>query len=273
MKDLFTIGEMASLFEIPIKTLRYYDDIELLVPESKNKKTGYRYYSTRQFEQLNTIMYLRALQIPLKDISRFLHGKDTDTMIDILKAQQEEINLQMENLKNIQQKISSRLSQIEDAKASQLGNIQLAAFKERPVIFLRKEIPVTDDLEYPIRQLEQEGHFQSNVFLGKIGVSIDKEHILTKNFSKFSGIFIMAEHDEAHKTNGRLKSGYYLTLRFAGTHTKASTHYRRLLHYIESHELAITGDSVEITLIDAGMTDDTSQFVTEIQIPVKKINI
>ena len=32
-------------------------------------------------------------------------------------------------------------------------------------------------------------------------------------------------------------------------------------------EYACCGDSVEITLIDAGFTNDTSRYVTEIQIP------
>ena len=36
MKELFTIGEMAELFQINIRTLRYYDDIGLLCPETVN---------------------------------------------------------------------------------------------------------------------------------------------------------------------------------------------------------------------------------------------
>ena len=35
--------------------------------------TGYRYFSTRQFEPLNTIRYLRALDMPLRDIERVLY--------------------------------------------------------------------------------------------------------------------------------------------------------------------------------------------------------
>ena len=37
---------------------------------------------------------------------------------------------------------------------------------------------------------------------------------------------------------------------------------------MQSSNLDLSGNSVEITLIDYGMTDDTDQFVTEIQIPV-----
>ena len=56
MKDLFTIGEMSKLFNINIKTLRYYDEIDLFKPIIIDRTNNYRYYSTEQFEQLNTIM-------------------------------------------------------------------------------------------------------------------------------------------------------------------------------------------------------------------------
>ncbi len=35
---------------------------------------------------------------------------------------------------------------------------------------------------------------------------------------------------------------------------------------VRGYELA--GNSIEITLVDAGMTNDTTQFVTELQLPV-----
>lgn len=51
MNKLFTIGEMAKLFGINAKTLRYYDEIGLIRPEHTDPMTGYRYYSTGQFER------------------------------------------------------------------------------------------------------------------------------------------------------------------------------------------------------------------------------
>ena len=59
-------GETASLFNVNIRTLRYYDKIGLLRPEWVDPDTGYRYYSTKQFERLNTILYLKALKVPLE---------------------------------------------------------------------------------------------------------------------------------------------------------------------------------------------------------------
>ena len=45
MKTLFKIGEIAELFHLNIKTLRYYDEIGLVKPEVVDPETGYRYYS------------------------------------------------------------------------------------------------------------------------------------------------------------------------------------------------------------------------------------
>lgn len=99
MKDLFTIGEMAELFDINIRTLRYYDDIGLLRPEETNPETGYRYYSTRQFERMNTIKYLRVLGMPLKKIARFFENRDVETLRLLLQEQQRDTREQMENLR------------------------------------------------------------------------------------------------------------------------------------------------------------------------------
>ncbi|EET85470.1 transcriptional regulator, MerR family [Clostridium carboxidivorans P7] len=85
MKDLFTVGEMSKLFNINIKTLRYYDEINLFKPIFIDKTNSYRYYSTEQFEQLNTIKYLKALGMSLKSIDYHLKERSIDNIMDLLK--------------------------------------------------------------------------------------------------------------------------------------------------------------------------------------------
>lgn len=71
-KELFQIGDVAKMFHISVGTLRHYEKFGLLQPEYIDSETGYRYYSTRQFECLNTIRYLRVLDMPLPQIKDFL---------------------------------------------------------------------------------------------------------------------------------------------------------------------------------------------------------
>ncbi|MBP2664195.1 MAG: MerR: Hg(II)-responsive transcriptional regulator [Firmicutes bacterium] len=69
MKNRFSIGEMSKLHNVPVKTLRYYDDIGLFKPTKVDESSKYRYYSIEQFEQLNTITYLKFSGLPLKEKS------------------------------------------------------------------------------------------------------------------------------------------------------------------------------------------------------------
>ena len=70
-QELFQIGEVARMFHLSVGSLRHYEKIGLLEPEYVDPETGYRYYSIRQFECLNTIRYLRVLDMPLPRIAGF----------------------------------------------------------------------------------------------------------------------------------------------------------------------------------------------------------
>ena len=69
MEQLFSIGDVSKLFHLSVSSLRHYEALGLLTPERVDPNTGYRSYSIRQFEVLNTIRYLRALDMPLSEIA------------------------------------------------------------------------------------------------------------------------------------------------------------------------------------------------------------
>lgn len=78
MDQLFSIGDVAKLFHLSVSSLRHYEALGLLTPERVDPNTGYRSYSIRQFEVLNTIRYLRALDMPLEEIADFLRDRDVE---------------------------------------------------------------------------------------------------------------------------------------------------------------------------------------------------
>lgn len=64
------IQQAASLSELPVKTVRYYDEIELVVPEREDN--GYRSYSTQDVEKLKFLGRSRSLGFSLDDCSQLL---------------------------------------------------------------------------------------------------------------------------------------------------------------------------------------------------------
>ena len=85
---MLSIGAFSKISNVTTKTLRYYDEIGLLKPEVVDERTGYRYYSARQFERMNTIKYLRTLNMPLDKIKAFFENRDTSVMEQILEEDQ-----------------------------------------------------------------------------------------------------------------------------------------------------------------------------------------
>ena len=91
-EKLFSIGDVAQLFHLSVSSLRYYEKTGLLTPEKIDQDSGYRYYSTRQFEVLNTIRYLRVLDMPLPEIADFLQNKEVGRMEEKLRQQKKRLS-------------------------------------------------------------------------------------------------------------------------------------------------------------------------------------
>ncbi len=69
---MLKIGEFSRLSQVPIKTLRYYDDIGLLKPSQTDPFTSYRYYVLDQLPRIHRIMALKELGLSLDEIAQFL---------------------------------------------------------------------------------------------------------------------------------------------------------------------------------------------------------
>ena len=67
---LYKIGEFSKLANIPIKTLRYYDEINLFKPKEIDLFSGYRYYSEEQLKDLKIILSLKEVGFSLEEIKK-----------------------------------------------------------------------------------------------------------------------------------------------------------------------------------------------------------
>ena len=72
MKDILRIGEFSKLNNIPIRTLRFYDQIGLLKPYQVDPETNYRSYHIEQSSLVDAIQYLRQLDFSLEEIKEIL---------------------------------------------------------------------------------------------------------------------------------------------------------------------------------------------------------
>ena len=269
-KKLFPIGDVARLFHLSVSSLRHYEAMGLITPARVSPDSGYRYYSAEQFEPLNTIRYLRTLDMPLSEIADFLHNKDVRRMEEKLHQQKEIVLQKQRELQRVEHKIDNRLRWLLDAQSVPLDTVSLIQLPACRVVLAEYPLMVESflDMEAPMRKLDQ-SEAEAVVFLGKVGLGISAEHLLAGQTGKYDSVFLLLDQEDIYtEKTETLPETLCVRLRFKGSHAEAAAQYQKLLDYMKKHQLRITGFSREVTLIDYGITNDTEQFVTEICIPV-----
>ena len=73
-----TISQFAKLHGINKKTLMWYDEIGLFCPAVIHPDNGYRYYDYHQSPILETILLLRELDVPIREIQAFMQNRSAE---------------------------------------------------------------------------------------------------------------------------------------------------------------------------------------------------
>jgi MerR family transcriptional regulator, copper efflux regulator len=71
MNKALTIGQLSKESGVPAKTIRYYEEVELL-PRSARAANGYRVYDARDVDVLRFIKRARDLGFPLEHAAALL---------------------------------------------------------------------------------------------------------------------------------------------------------------------------------------------------------
>lgn len=104
-----TVKEVSQLSGISVRTLHYYDEINLLTP-SFIAENGYRYYDNEAFEKLQEILLFRELEFPLKEIKKIVGNAAYDReaalkdQIRLLELKKKHLEKVIKHPKSLQQK-------------------------------------------------------------------------------------------------------------------------------------------------------------------------
>ncbi|OGX61559.1 MAG: MerR family transcriptional regulator [Paenibacillus sp. RIFOXYA1_FULL_44_5] len=109
----YSIGEVASKFNIPESTLRYYEKQGLL-PLIERDEAGRRLFSEDQVALLATVICLKSTHMPISRIKQYMDSVvDGDSTVNLRLEMMrnhkdmvlDEISLMTESLKRIDEKI------------------------------------------------------------------------------------------------------------------------------------------------------------------------
>lgn len=84
-KEFLTSGEFASLRNVNLNSLRYYEKMKLLTPAWVDPKTKYRYYRLEQLSTLDTILFFIEVGMPLSSLKNYVGSDGTLDQISVLR--------------------------------------------------------------------------------------------------------------------------------------------------------------------------------------------
>ena len=161
---LYMIGEVSKLCNIPIKTLRYYDEINLLKPDKIDEFSQYRYYSNDQLVLILAIKQFKEAGFSLKEINRLLKREDLEYNERKIEEKYKEIDDKINDLLRLKEKLRFVLREInKEREASEDIKIRVKYVPEMYVAYFRGKGAVNTK-EFTVRYCKLMSLIEKNNF-------------------------------------------------------------------------------------------------------------
>ncbi|MDD4690327.1 MAG: effector binding domain-containing protein [Eubacteriales bacterium] len=112
---LATISEVSRNLNISTRTLRYYEQMEL-IQSQKKENYAYRTYDEVAIRRLQQIIVLRKLRIPLKQVKSILQNTKQSRILEIFQENITQLDIEitaLATIKTILQSLVARLNESE----------------------------------------------------------------------------------------------------------------------------------------------------------------
>ena len=112
--------------DIPVRTLRYYDEFGVLTPSVIDDFTGYRYYDESNILECEVIKLLKSLDFTLEEIITYKNCLDEDAIkkkkkeleerMYLLKLKYQRLSMMEQEIKTSNYKYNQNLKESEEEK-------------------------------------------------------------------------------------------------------------------------------------------------------------
>jgi len=270
-QDYFSTGEFAKLANISKQTLIYYDKVDIFSPVYKDEKK-FRYYSLGQFEALDTLINLREIGVPLKEIKDYLSHKNMESLAELLKNKNEGLQKQIKKLKHISKKIENKSLRLEKAQKQQLVNEPY--FEKCETSYILSSNVESDDYRKIMGKIIEFINYYKNLEQfdngNPIGGIIKKEDLLSGRFNNIKAVYIMIDCNNTIDETAKLE-GIYAHIIHKGNYDTTHISYKKLIDYINKNGYEIIGDAYENELIGYLSVQSQEEYLIEISVQVKKL--
>ncbi len=279
---LLSIGQLAKICNVSHKTLRYYDDLDLLKPAKVNADNGYRFYSKWHITRIMTIKQLQDIGVSLTEIKSFLQKDGSANVIDslqnILTEQENELEEQIRQLQSSLKKVKLLQSQCESIKDKVIfdthSQIIIKKLQTRRIVFKLYRGEYKPDVFREFYKSIIDNFIQDGVDISGIDSSplaIFKRDNTSGNIELKIGYGVKSDLISNKYCQEDIAGGEYACYIHEGNYESLMNDlYERIYSNIEKSGYKVTGPCVVNYYINEAITPQSENFITEIQFPIMK---
>lgn len=268
---MFRIGDFSRLSNISIRMLRHYDKMGLLVPDSVDEFTGYRYYSAAQLGRANKIQQLKSLGFSLAVVGEMLDGDENDVE-RFYAVRQMELKEESARIKAQTDLLEQAIRILKEGENTMKYNVVIKEIPARNVMSLRKIIPSYSD----------EGMLWQELF-----AAFTKKGVKSANPPMGVTVFHdreFKEHDVDVEVQSSIEGSYendgditfftapavkVASVTFHGSYDQMGAVNAAVAQYLEANSLAMDGAMFNIMHVSPGQDPNPDNWITEACYPIK----
>ena len=263
LKKYLTTQEFASLLRISKHTLFYYDKIDLFKPAFVDEK-GFRYYDVHQYDQLDTILFLRSIGLSIEDIKAYYPHKSIDNQNLLIDSQINKINKKISYLKDMKKDLEITRDDLKEA-LKYLGRIEILEQDEEYLI-IGKEFNGPNFYSYTdqIRKLldsNKDISLESN-----LGCIFKKDNALGGDYDHELIGYLKCIHKQ--KEAVIKPKGKYLVYFYKGRPSSLKRAYLEIKDYIKEHNLKTSDYFLEELIVGDWCASSKDEYISKISIQI-----
>lgn len=279
--SMLTIGEFSKICQVSTKTLRYYAEIGLILPDKIDPENGYRYYSINQLEKMLLINRLKSYYFSLEEIKSIFELFESEEQVNevlftILNKKKKEITVKIQKFEDTLHQMDSDLSNLSKGKSimsyMEKINIQLVEIPLMYLLSIRKPV------------LEQDFPKTYQVCFEKLFQKIKKEKLTVVappmvlfHSNEYSPLGLDTEFAipiKEYTTGTRdFYPGLCLKTVLQGSYSQLSSVYAKQIEWAEKEGYESSNALYEVYVTNPKEVLKESELITEVYFPIKKKNL
>lgn len=267
MKEFYRIHELAGLFGLCPDTLRYYEEKGLLHPARGANR--YRMYGIQDVITLNIIRSLREAGLETGDIRAYLERRTVGETLEFLEREEALLAARMAQLEKARREARRRRTRLEIYAGVEPGKVEFLQEEARPFVFLREDVILEGEIDFLLKKLESR-HQDYIKIIGDqcMGAAVDEKSLKKGIYNHFSRVFFLTEPGLPY--DDVLPAGEYVRVCYRGSYDQLETYCRLLAAEAEAAGRTPDGPPLELYRIDAHDTNLEAEYVTEVQMKVRR---